>query len=311
MINKNKLLIIRLLPFCIFLLAIKNPLAAISEGELLFTQNKTREALPLLEADIAAGRASGDAYNYLGLAYFQLGEYTKSVEAFDNALKSPLTNKAVIQYNKGNSHYALKDYAAASKCFTLAIEADKKNSKAFLNRANTYLQMKRYIEAISDYTNFLKLDPKNPQRTKIIKLIGLLKEEQKRLDAEAAAQKKLTEEYSDNPDFYENLALDELFYDEPYFYSGNGDDSELYKDEYFGADKKSGMEVEALSPEQQKMVLEDEAILEEGRIAEEARKERLRIESEIKIPEKEGEENPLPEAEKISDEKADELFVTE
>ena len=304
MINKNKLLIIRFLPLCIFVLAIKNPLAAISEGELLFTQNKTREALPLLEADIAAGRASGDAYNYLGLAYFQLGEYKKSVEAFDNALKSPLTNKAVIYYNKGNSHYALKDYAAASKSFTLAIEADKKNSKAFLNRANTYLQMKRYIEAISDYTNFLKLDPKNPQRTKIIKLIGLLKEEQKRLDAEAAAQKKLTEEYSENPDFYENMALDELFYDDPYFYSATGDDSEPYRDEYFGADKKSGREEEALSAEQQKMLMEDAAILEEGRIAEEARKERLKIEGGIKNPEKNAEDNSS-EDEKIIEERAE------
>ena len=304
MINKNKLLIIRFLPLCIFVLAIKNPLAAISEGELLFTQNRTREALPLLEADIAAGRASGDAYNYLGLAYFQLGEYKKSVEAFDDALKSPLTNKAVIYYNKGNSHYALKDYAAASKSFTLAIEADKKNSKAFLNRANTYLQMKRYIEAISDYTNFLKLDPKNPQRTKIIKLIGLLKEEQKRLDAEAAAQKKLTEEYSDNPDFYENMALDELFYDDPYFYSATGDDSEPYRDEYFGADKKSGREEEALSAEQQKMLIEDAAILEEGRIAEEARKERLKIEGGIKNPEKSAEDNSS-EGEKIIEERAE------
>ena len=304
MINKNKLLIIRFLPLCIFVLAIKNPLAAISEGELLFTQNRTREALPLLEADIAAGRASGDAYNYLGLAYFQLGEYKKSVEAFDNALKSPLTNKAVIYYNKGNSHYALKDYAAASKSFTLAIEADKKNSKAFLNRANTYLQMKRYIEAISDYTNFLKLDPKNPQRTKIIKLIGLLKEEQKRLDAEAAAQKKLTEEYSDNPDFYENMALDELFYDDPYFYSATGDDSELYRDEYFGADKKTGREEEALSAEQQKMLMEDAAILEEGRIAEEARKERLKIEGGIKNSEKSAEDNSS-EGEKIIEERAE------
>ena len=251
-------------------------LFAYSEGVLLFTQNKFKEAIPLLEAEVAAGKAGADVYNYLGLAYAQTGEHKKAVEVFENAMKSPSTNKTIIQYNMGNSYFALKDYNNAAKCFTFSIEQDKKFSRAFLNRANSYLHLKRYIEAISDYTNFLKLDPKNPQRVKIIKLIGLLKEEQRRLDAEAAAQRQLTEEYSENPDFYEHGDWDELVEDNPDFYNVDEELSEIYYDENFGSpDSISDSQGEKLSDSQKKMLVEDAVILEEGRLAEEERQRKL------------------------------------
>lgn len=298
-----------LLPIVFLCFCKSSSVFAISEGGLLFTHNKAREAIPLLEAEIAGGNANGDTYNYLGLSYFQIGEYKKSIEAFDNALKSPATNKVTILYNKGNSYYALKDYTNAAKCFTTAIEQDRSFSKAFLNRANTYLQLKRYIEAISDYTNFLKLDPKNPQRTKIIKLIGLLKEEQKRLDAEAAAQRQLTEEYSDNPDFYVIMDGDELFEDNPSFYNKNDDNSELYRDEYFGADKKRDNSEESLSAEQKKMLSEDHVILERGRLEEEERQRQIREFEQQKAEEEKLAQERLREEKRLSElREAEELF---
>ena len=300
----------KILGFCLFLGLFECRQAfAISEGGMLFTKNKSREAIPLLEAEIAGGNASGDTFNYLGLSYFQIGEYKKSIEAFDNALKSPSVNKVVINYNKGNSYYALKEYSNAAKCFTNAIELDRTFAKAFLNRANSYLQLKRYIEAISDYTNFLKLEPKNPQRVKIIKLIGLLKEEQKRLDAEAAAQRQLTEEYSDNPDFYDNSDLEELFEDNEDFYNHTRDDSELYKDEYFGADKKSDDSEESLSAAQKKMLKEDKVILDKGQKEEEERQKQLREAEELLAEEKRAEEERKREEKRLKElREAEELF---
>lgn len=295
--------------FLLLLFCNLNSVYAISEGGMLFTHNKAREAIPLLEAEIAGGNASGDTYNYLGLSYFQIGEYKKSIEAFDNALKSPSVNKLTIIYNKGNSYYALKDYSNAAKCFTSCIEIDRTFAKAFLNRANSYLQLKRYIEAISDYTNFLKLDPKNPQRVKIIKLIGLLKEEQKRLDAEAAAQRQLTEEYSDNPDFYDNRDLEELFEDDGDFYNHNEDKSELYKDEFSGADKKSDKSEEGLSAAQKKMLKEDKVILDKGQKEEEERQRQLREAEQLLAEQEREEEERKREEKRLKDlREAEELF---
>lgn len=270
--NKN----ISILAGVLFILAGTLPLFAFSEGELLFTQNKFKEAIPLLEAEVSTGRANGDVYNYLGLAYFQIGDFKKSIEVFDAALKNPVTNKIIIQYNRGNTFYAMKDYSKAANCFSFSIEQDKKFAPAYLNRANSYLKMKRYLEAIGDYTNFLKLDPKNPQRAKIIKLIGLLKEELKRLVQEAALQRKLTEEYSENPEFYEVMEGSELFYDNPDFYNPDEELSEIYFDENFGPPVMvTDPNGEKLSDSQKKMLMEDSVILEEGRVAEEERQRKL------------------------------------
>ncbi|HAH63562.1 MAG TPA: hypothetical protein DCL73_15865, partial [Treponema sp.] len=57
-----------------------------TEGERLFKNNRPADAAPLLEADIASGTASSDAYNYLGLAYYQTGQFVKSVAAFEKGL---------------------------------------------------------------------------------------------------------------------------------------------------------------------------------------------------------------------------------
>ena len=53
-----------------------------SDGEKAFKNNNPSLAVMLLEQELEAGTASASAYNYLGLSYYQLGNYEKSVEAF-------------------------------------------------------------------------------------------------------------------------------------------------------------------------------------------------------------------------------------
>ena len=89
-----------------------------SEGEKLFKSNRPAEALLFLEDEIKNGTASSAAYNYLGLAYYQLGDYQNSVDAFAKGLKVPATNKKVLSYNQGNAYYAMADYANASRSFS-------------------------------------------------------------------------------------------------------------------------------------------------------------------------------------------------
>ena len=61
-----------------------------SEGEKLFKTNKPSEATLFLEEEIKNGTASSAAYNYLGLAYYQIGDYQNSVDAFARGLKVPV-----------------------------------------------------------------------------------------------------------------------------------------------------------------------------------------------------------------------------
>ena len=75
-----------------------------SEGEKLFKSNKPMEATLFLEEEIKNGTASSAAYNYLGLAYYQIGDYQNSVDAFAKGLKVPATNKKVLSFNQGNAY---------------------------------------------------------------------------------------------------------------------------------------------------------------------------------------------------------------
>ena len=160
-------------------------LFAESEGEKLFKSNKPAEAILFLEDEIKNGTASSAAYNYLGLAYYQIADYQNSVDAFAKGLKVPATNKKILSFNQGNSYYAMGDYDNAAKSFTLAISADPKFSQALLNRGNSYLMAQKYNETINDYERYIIMEPEDLQRPKLEQLIGLLKQEVVRQEEEA------------------------------------------------------------------------------------------------------------------------------
>ncbi|MCQ2592003.1 MAG: tetratricopeptide repeat protein [Treponema sp.] len=179
MINRKSLFALITLFFLL------NPLVFCeSEGEKAFKGNKPESAVILLEEEIESGTASPICYNYLGLAYYQLGEYKKSAEVFATALTVSGTNKKIISYNQGNSYFAMGEYENAAKSFSLTLTADSKYTKALINRANAYLMAKKYAEAISDYEKYIILEEDDEQRPKIEELLELLKREKERLDEE-------------------------------------------------------------------------------------------------------------------------------
>ena len=160
-------------------------LYAETEGEKLFKSNRPAEAILFLEDEINNGTASSAAYNYLGLAYYQTGDYQNSVDAFAKGLKVPATNKKVLSYNQGNAYYAMGDYDNAAKSYSLALSADAKYTQALLNRGNAYLMAQKYSETISDYERYIVMEPDDPQRPKLEQLIALLKQEIVRQEEEA------------------------------------------------------------------------------------------------------------------------------
>lgn len=161
-----------------------------SEGEKAFRMNNPALAAELLRQEIELKTASKTAYNYLGLAYYQLGQYEKSVEAFKLGLETQGTNKKIIAFNQGNAYYAMNDYANAAKCYTLTITADPKYTQALLNRANAYLMLADYDKCIADYERFLILEPYDSQRQQIEEVLALLRKEKARIEEE----KRIAEE---------------------------------------------------------------------------------------------------------------------
>lgn len=148
-----------------------------SEGEKAFLENRPGDAVILLESDISSGIASPVDYNYLGLSYFQLGDFQNSVEAFNKGLGVTGTNKKLLAFNQGNSYYALRDYKSAAKSFSLALTADPGFYNALLNRANSYLMADNLSGALDDYKRYIIVVPEDPQKPEIIQLISALENE--------------------------------------------------------------------------------------------------------------------------------------
>lgn len=167
-------------------------LSAETEGERLFKNNDPSAAVPLLEQDITSGTASPDAYNYLGLAYYQTGQFDKSMDTFEKGLKVSGTNKKILSYNAGNSAFAAGNYAKADSYYSLALAASPDFTPALLNRANTRLKADDLQNALTDYTAYQQKKPDDPQKEQIGQIIGLIQAELDRRaeDAKVAAEQE-------------------------------------------------------------------------------------------------------------------------
>ena len=176
----------------------------LSRGESLFKENNAKDAVQVLEYEILNGQISDNTYNFLGLGYYQLDEYEKSLDAFKRGLKAQPDNAKILSYNMGNTYYAMKNYSAAAECYSDALKAEPLFYEALLNRANALLMAGQLVSAKEEYIDFVAKCPDDPQRERIELLIKALEEEIARREEEArllAEQNKAKwEEYDGNLD---------------------------------------------------------------------------------------------------------------
>ena len=143
-------------------------------GESLYKQNKALDAVPYLLSSL---KDNPKAYLYLGICYYQLGQYENSVNICEKGLNSFGTDKKYLAYNAGNSCFAAGEYQMAEKYYSIAISADSRFYEPILNRANTYVKLNRYQDAINDYENYILYKKDDEQRGEIERMISALKGE--------------------------------------------------------------------------------------------------------------------------------------
>ena len=148
-----------------------------SLGEKLFKENNPKDAVQVLENEILNGQISANTYNFLGLGYYQIGEYEKSVDAFGRGIKEQPANAKILYFNQGNAYYALKQFEKAAECFSLSYKSDLTFVDALLNRANSYLMDDKLVLAKNDYVDYLEKFPETPQKSKIELLINAITDE--------------------------------------------------------------------------------------------------------------------------------------
>lgn len=160
-----------------------------TEGETYFKDNRPNEAIPLLENALLSDTIQPNLYIYLGLAYYQVGKFQKSLDTFILGTQRSDTNKKVLYYNAGNTAFAMENFTEADQYYSLACVASPSFSQAVLNRANTRMKLDNLLDAKTDYASYLSLEPNSPQKQEILQVIDLidqeivLREEQARLKA--------------------------------------------------------------------------------------------------------------------------------
>jgi superkiller protein 3 len=148
----------------------------------LFQFEEVPKAIEFFEKAIRVEPDFSDAYNNLGYAHEQSGNYEKAISYYQKAvsnLQYPTPEKAYI--NMGNSYYRLGDYEQAIKAFKDALKRAPDLTLIYLRLALCYNAMSQYGYASTAMTEAIRLDPAyngdkekalEAFRTSLLKAIG-------------------------------------------------------------------------------------------------------------------------------------------
>ena len=143
-------------------------------GDVLYLEQKYREAIPYYDSALTYNRFIKDqpvrtatSYSNLGKSYHELSEFTKAIEYFTQALEhigsSDDQSEAAEIYNRmGRSYLALDNFETAESYFNNAFDIyDVKSpdtrgeAKTWVNFGDLYMQMKDYDRAEKNYKQAL------------------------------------------------------------------------------------------------------------------------------------------------------------
>lgn len=180
------------------------PLAAqqktiFQQGEELFLQNNPSGAIPKLEAAIKQQPSNETAFMYLGIAYEQVGNLQKAADTYINGAQLGGNKAGTLYFNAGNALYALKQFTKAEQVYTNAVSSEDAPEGVWLNRAGVRVEQQKWEPALEDYGTYLTLQPQDPQKPQISRMMDILGSmireaervaEQERIKAEEERQRQ-------------------------------------------------------------------------------------------------------------------------
>ena len=164
-----------------------------SKGQELFMQNKPADAVVYLENSIVDEPTRVEAFLYLGIVYEQMGRTDEAIAVYRQIVSRAGNLTANVTTNLGNAYFKKGAFTEAEMLYTQAMNADMVYALAYLGRANARMKKNALLDAVSDYEQYLMLDPRTTQRRSIEQLILKIKgeyaeAERKRLVAEEVAR---------------------------------------------------------------------------------------------------------------------------
>tara|TARA_B110000211_G_scaffold225123_1_gene276929 strand:+ start:479 stop:1357 length:879 start_codon:yes stop_codon:yes gene_type:complete len=138
------LLIFCFIASCSF--AQNNALKYFEEGKLYGKSAQYEEAIRYFDLSIEEDSNFYKAYRGKGLALYKQGRYPEALECFNQVIEIFPNNKSYI--HKGIVLDALGDYLGAIKLYDKAIQINNKDYLAYLNKAYSLINLRRYDEAL-------------------------------------------------------------------------------------------------------------------------------------------------------------------
>ncbi|MCL2720568.1 MAG: tetratricopeptide repeat protein [Treponema sp.] len=146
-----------------------------TRGEALLMQNQPANALDFLIRAVAEDSSNSVAYLYLGIVYEQLGRSDDAIAIYRRVLPMAGNLTANVANNLGNIYFQRGNTDMAEQYYSQAISLNSVYANAYLGRANTRIKAGNLQNAIVDYEQYLKLDPRSSQRDVIEQLINTIR----------------------------------------------------------------------------------------------------------------------------------------
>ena len=152
---------------------------ALAQGKRLLLDNQPNKALPLFYQASSEGQNDPKINLYLGICYINLGKYAEAEQQLLAGKSKDTSGAYLYSYNLGNVYFLQSRFTEAEEAYTAALSARRAYPPAVLNRANTYIKLENYPQALEDYKFYLNLEPAASQRQAIQRMISLLESEQR------------------------------------------------------------------------------------------------------------------------------------
>ncbi len=168
--------------------------SARSRGERLFLEDDPAGARGYLEQAVEENPQDFRLYMYLAVVLEQLADYDTAIDVLLDAAELPEAELGVVYFNLANNHFRNGDTERAEEYYTKSVEEDPRLADAYLNRANLRVRGSKYDGAISDYRDYLRLEPRSSQRRDVERMIALLRDTQEAEQRQAEAERRRAEE---------------------------------------------------------------------------------------------------------------------
>ncbi|MCB9450505.1 MAG: toll/interleukin-1 receptor domain-containing protein [Anaerolineaceae bacterium] len=134
-----------------------NAIPYVGRGEVYNVIGEYERAITDFDQAIAFDPIYARAYDSRGLAYFALGDYERANTDIDHAILLSPTYAPFYLSNRGQAYQYIGNYERAIADYSQAITINPDYAFAYWGLGNTYYDMNRMDEALTNYRHYLEL----------------------------------------------------------------------------------------------------------------------------------------------------------